>query len=152
MDWHTQFARSRGGGGGRISWAAGWAHSCIFQLLVVVKPLHFMKTRWVEKIRNSTERLSFSFSNTNKAEYRNPWRWLQNDPESAENVIFFVLFFLFFPLSILLQCTGCALNYYSMHHCCQNESMCVRFFFFSFFFFSVVVFLLHLTPVYRLFT
>ena len=38
---------------------------------------------------------------------------------------FFVRLFLWF-FSILLQCTGCALNYYSIYHCCQNERMCVR--------------------------
>ena len=142
MDWCTWFAGSRGE---RVSWVAGQAHSCTSLVLIAVKPLHFMVTRWAEKIRNSAEHLSFSFSK--KAKYCNLWRWLKNDPESAANEVLFVLFcfssillqctscenevlFCFdFPLvfpPILLQCMSCALNYYSIHHCCQNQRICVH--------------------------
>ena len=27
--------------------------------------------------------------------------------------------------SMLLQCTGCTLNYYSIYGCCRNERMCM---------------------------
>ena len=69
------------------------------------------------KARNSAERLSFSFSK--KTKYR-IWRLLENDPQSAENEV--VVFPPFVFVSILLQCTGCTLNYYSNYysgiHCC----------------------------------
>ena len=43
--------------------------------------------------------------------------------------------------SILLQCTGCALNYYSIYHYCQSETISVReSFFLSFSFFPVCFF------------
>ena len=40
-------ARSRGE---RVSWVAGWAHSCISLVLVVVKTSHFSATRGAKKI------------------------------------------------------------------------------------------------------
>ena len=46
-----------------------------------------------------------------------------------EFVCFSVCFF-----SVLLHCTGCALNYYSIYHYCQSETICVRESFFLFFF------------------
>ena len=56
------------------------------------------------KARNSAERLSFSF--TNKAKYRNQ-RWLENDPQSAQNeVVVFCFVFLFVFLHLTLVYRG----------------------------------------------
>ena len=76
------------------------------------------------KARNFTECLFFSFHN--KAKYHNR-RGLENDPQSFENEVVFCFIFLFFVclfFSILLQCTSCALNYYSISLLSEQKNMC----------------------------
>ena len=84
-------------------------------------------TGWI-KARNPARRLSFSFSKLQSIVFRGADSRMIPGPVCWEwSFIFFTFcsFFLFF-FSILFKCTGCALNYYSIYHCCQNEGMYVR--------------------------